>query len=29
MRAIVAGAVRRRVTVVMAVLAVIAFGFVG
>ena len=29
MRAIVAGAVRRRVTVVMAVLAVVAFGFVG
>ena len=26
---IVAGAVRRRVTVVMAVLAVVAFGFVG
>ena len=29
MRAIVAGAVRRRVTVVMAVMAVVAFGFVG
>ena len=29
MKALVAGAVRRRVTVVMAVMAVVAFGFVG
>ncbi|MEC7923303.1 MAG: efflux RND transporter permease subunit, partial [Planctomycetota bacterium] len=29
MKALVAGAVRRRVTVVMAVMAVVAFGFGG